>query len=779
MAGGPQQANLGAFLIVAGGALLACPPQATVNPKLCAVGGALILCAALSFLPHGWLSSAQWRQTLVEAGVPLGKSVTPVPRETAFWLALLAITVTTFLFSLAHPLRSRSQLLMSVVVLGLTGVYVALAFFVKKTGWQYPFDADPRDFGFFLNRNHTATFLATGSLVALGVLAIAVRSERWWTTALAGVVLLGCVSGLLFFSTSRGGVLTLLGGTALWVIGLGKEHRTRPMVISLLSISVASGILFVASPGVVRERALASLGLVKKRVAEAAEGSEGGDNRPMDARLVIFRDTLWMVKDFPLTGIGLGAFRPVFAFYSQDMPADTPISHPESDWLMLTSEAGVPAILLLGGAVFLLCRRAWTAREHAYWPLRWGLLCAALAALAHGWIDVPAHRAALGWWILAIGGLGFQMIVPGEGRPQRWLHVIFVVTGLGAILLGERLIRSDFSSGEPLPPSTAMWVEGDIIGAREGGHHADSVSMAFRATKRSPMAARLHFQYGVSLLAYGADHSEVDAAFRRERLLTPGVPTTPFEQGLVWAEVDAARAVELWGEALRLQEEMDAKWPTRIQRAPGLYASFIKESAAFPAVQRGLLALAQGRSGYLISWITRATPEIVAAELPRLVGDAEIVKGIDPRQRRFLLEQWYARGDRAALFAFLSAQPEWQTIAAPLEWKKLADEGKYEDAVRVAARLHGVSIEMPPVNRDEVVTQSTGAPDPLAEFRSAWNRENTVSARRFLEEARRLRPTPPEALRLLTAWACRDGQWRNAWPLLEEYLRVTGIEAPL
>lgn len=778
MAGGPQQANLGAFLILAGGGLLACPPQARVDPRLCAVGGALVLSAALSFLPHGWLPSAPWRQALMQAGVPLGISVTPVPRETAFWLALLAITVASFLLALAHPLRSRSQLLMSVVVLCLSGAYVALAFFVQKTGWQYPFDANPKDFGFFLNRNHTATFLTTGSLAALGVLAIAVRSERWWTTGLAGVVLLGCVSGLLFFSTSRGGVLTLLGGIALWVIGLGKEHRTRPMVISLFSISVASGILFAASPGVVRERALESLGLVKKRVVEATGGAGDVDHRPIDARMVIFQDTLRMAKDFPLTGVGLGAFRPVFPFYNRNMPADTPISHPESDWLMLASEAGAPAILLLATAVALLCRQVWKSREHGYWPLRWGLLCAALAALAHGFIDVPAHRAALGWWVLAIGGLGFQIIQPGGDRPQRWLHGIFIVTGLGAILLGERLIRSDFSSGEPLPPSTAMWVEGDIIGAREGGHHADSVSMAYRATKRSPMAARLHFQYGVSLLAYGADHAEVDAAFRRERLLTPGVPTTPYEQGLVWAEVDPTRAVAVWGEALRLQQEMDARWP-RFQRSENLYAKLIQDCAALPEVQRGLLALARGRPTYVISWITRAAREIVAPELPRLTADPELMLGIAPRERRFLLEQWYAHGDRAALFEFLSGRPDWQIIAAPLEWKRLADEGKYEEAVRGTARLHGVSLEMPPVNRDDASAAPSVPPDPLADFRSAWNQENTVAARRMLEEARRARPAPPEAVRLLAAWAVRDGQWRNAWMLLEEYLRAAGIQAPL
>lgn len=781
LAGGPQQGNLGAFLLIAGGALVACPPQGRVNPWLCGLGGGIVAAAALAFLPHDWFTQASWRQQLVEAGVPLGKHVTPVPRETGFWLAVLTVTVATALLALAHPLRSRVQLLAATVALGLTGAYVAFAFFVQKSGWEFRFDANPRDFGFFLNRNHTATFLSTGSMIALGMLGVAIRSQRWWHTGAAAAVLAGCVSGLFFFGTSRGGVLSLIAGTVLWVAGLGREHRTRPLLISMAAISVAAGVLFLASPGAVRDRLLAAIGLLKERVSAADDGGDESDEKPLDARIVIYRDTLQVIGDFPFTGIGLGAFRPVFAFYNRGAPPDIPIAHPESDWLMFTAETGVPAVLMLGTAVVLLLRQIWHFREHAYWPLRWGLLCAALAAFGHGFVDVPSHRAALGWWVLALAGLGTQTMVTGVNRPQRWLHVIFIVVGFGAIGLGGQLLRSDFSRAAALPPWEALWAEGEIIELREGGRIRDSVKAADKAIRMSPMAPYPHFHLAASLLALppDAEHSaEVDLVLRRGRLLAPGDPRVPVEQGLFLAAYDAARAIALFREALSLQERIDTTWTSRRPRLVQLYTEILKQTAPYPEVQRGLLAAAEDRPAFVLVWIQRVAPEVVAAEFPRLAGNAAVANALAPRERRYLLEQWYARGDRAALFAFVNDRADWKAIAAPIECRRLAEEGKYEEAVRGAAGLYGVSIEMPPASPADGDVSTTGGEDVLASFRSAWSKGNTITARRVLEEGRKARPVNPEVWRLLAAWSVRDGQWSAAWKSLDEHIRAAALEAP-
>lgn len=778
-AGGPQQASLGIFLLAAGGALIACPPQARVNGRLCLLAGSLVLAASLAFLPHAWFPTAPWRQMLLDAGVPLGRHITPVPRETAFWLVIFTTTVATALLALSHPLRSRVQLQLALVAVSLAGAYVVLSFIVKKSGWEFPYDADPRDFGFFLNRNHTASFLAIGSILALGLLAVAARSHRWAHGIVAAAVLAASVSGLLFFGTSRGGLLVLLAGIALWMAGLGREHRTRPMVISMAAIAVASGVLFLAAPGVVRERLLASAEQVKEAVVSEEGGEVEGADRPLDARLVIFRETLKVIRDFPLTGVGLGAFRPVFVYYNDQLPPDPPISHPESDWLMLAAEIGVASVLLLGAAIVLLLRQVWHFREHAYWPLRWALLCAALAAMLHGFVDVPAHRAALGWWVLALAGLGLQTVATGARRPQRWLQGIFVVVGLVAMGLGGKLLQSDFAHGPALPPLEAMWAEGEIIEWREGGRFADSEAAAFAAIRRSPMYPPLHFHYGVSLLSLSGDRDAVDAAFRRERLLVPGFPKVAANQGLFWAEIDAARAAALWREALQEQERIGTTWPERRTHTSALFWQLMRECAPVPETQRTLLAAAEGRPDLILLWIQRAATEIVASELPQLAGDPAIAKGLAPRERRYLLEQWYVRGDRQALFAFVNEREDWKKPFAPLWWRHLADTGRHEEAVRGAIELYGVSLDLPPADGREPPPPADGEPEALTTFRTAWSKGNSVTARRMLEELRTMRPPVPEAARLLAAWAARDGKWSTAWALLDEHIRVAKLEAPL
>ena len=45
LAGGQHEANLGVYLVVAGLALVVCPPQARLTWKMWAVGAGLVLCA--------------------------------------------------------------------------------------------------------------------------------------------------------------------------------------------------------------------------------------------------------------------------------------------------------------------------------------------------------------------------------------------------------------------------------------------------------------------------------------------------------------------------------------------------------------------------------------------------------------------------------------------------------------------------------------------------------------------------------------------------------------
>ena len=391
-------------MVCAGAALGLCPPRVKVDGRLWLMGACLTLCAATAFLPMHWFSVPAWRHALESLPVvPLPSTVTPVPSQTGFWLALLTCTVLTGLFMLAQPVRSPTLLTLASAASLVCGVYAGLAIYAKRSGWHYPFSEDA-SFGFFPNRNHTATFLLTGGILAMGILGVTLRGGRWVYAVLAGGGLTLCVAALLFYSASRGGVVFLLVGTLLWLAGLGRTHRRGPVLVSCGAVLLAAGILFFSSGSVAQTRLTA---LVARSTEQAPAGGDkaanhssvaGGDT-PLDLRVLIYKDTLPLIRAFPLTGTGLGTFEMVFPQYRNASLSEMRSVHPESDWLMLAAEAGIPAIGCVLIIFFLLARRLPPLAEHPFWPLRWGCVVAALAAILHGVVDVPAHHVSLGWWI--------------------------------------------------------------------------------------------------------------------------------------------------------------------------------------------------------------------------------------------------------------------------------------------------------------------------------------------------------------------------------------------
>jgi tetratricopeptide (TPR) repeat protein len=777
LAGGPQEGNLGAFLIIAGLALVVCPPQIRVEPRFWWIAIALVLAASMALLPHGWWPEPGWRQRLIDAGVPLANSLTPVPRETWFWLEILIFAVCTALFALSHPIRSRSLLSMAVAAIVLCGLYAGLSIYARQTGWEYRFDADPADFGFFLNRNHTAAFLVTGSVLALGVLGVAFRRHHWLECSLAAIGLTLCASGLFLFTTSRGGVMALVAGTVLWLAGLGHAHRSRRLLISFGAVLGAATILFFSSGSAAQERLFAFFGSGKNPAPAPSQASPESVTSIPDARVLIFSDTLNIIRDYPLTGSGLGTFRYVFPFYRARFAAEMPVAHPESDWLMLAAEAGPPALAILGLGLGFLLRRSWRLREHPYWPLRWGILCAALAALLHGFVDVPAHRTALGWWILVIAGLGFQHSPREVRRPPLGQYLLFICAGFGAITLGVGLVRAEWFNGPPSPPYAGLRAQPEIMRLRIDGRIPEAVTTARAAIQESPMTERLYFQLGVALLKLESHNAEAESALRVQRLLLPYASRVAVEQGDLWKEIDPKRAAALWSEALEIRERTDRRQGTDEKAALGLFTNLIASAATAAEAQRQLLGKVTGRPEFVLTWLERAAPDLVTAEFSRLAADPAFSKNLSGPQRRSFLESWYTRGDRSALFAFVAEHPEWQQTAAPLQLRHLADSGQFEEAIRLTIERYRVSLDLPTPGASAADASSSTAAGPLDVFREAWRKGNTVTALRVLKEARKETPVDPETLRLLAALSARDGKWPEAWRYLDQYVRAAGLDA--
>ena len=669
VAGGAPQGSLGIFLVCAGLALVGCPPRVAVEGRLWLAGGALIGCGAAAFLPWRSLPVPAWRAALAAVpAIPLPATVTPAPWETAFWLALVALSVVTGLFALSQPVRSPALLALALgAVLACAG-YAALSMLAWGTGWRYPWTGEGATFGFFANRNNTATFLITGSVLAAGVLGVSFRDRRWVSVDLAVAALALCVPGLFFFSASRAGVLVLFLGIILWAAGLGARHRPPRVALTLGVVLLLGAAAFLAIPSEARHRLFEVAGGGVRRDPPPARAGSGQPATEVfrDSRLPIYRDALGMVRDYPLTGTGLGTFALVFPQYRRASVSEAPIIHPESDWLMTAAECGLPALLCLGALGWWTLARLRPLPAHPYWPLRWGCVAAALAAVIHGIFDAPAHHVALGWWMLALAGLGLQTrrddahpaAVPPSTRVRRAQHAAFVLAGVGALALGGRLVGAQWFGAPPLPPFYAAAMQPQIFDTlcRPGGAER-AMDLAQATIRRAPMYDATYFLLTEALGQFEGVRDQMDGNCLAQRLLNPTAPGIPLEQGDLWVDLDPARAAAFWLDSLARTERVNRATGEPV--STGAYANLIYRAGNRPELQRRLWSGSSRGTAYVFAWLENAPAGLCRTQLETLAGDDGFLARLSPPERARFVSDWETRGDRQTLERFRAGHPGW------------------------------------------------------------------------------------------------------------------------
>lgn len=186
----------------------------------------------------------------------------------------------------------------------------------------------------FVNENHLAGYLNLTAFPALGV-ALADRGKRraLWTIAFA-------VSSVgVFVSLSRGGIGAYFVGALGFAflhsrelrVNAGDARPVRHLVAPLaIGLAIAAG-AFVALDPVIRE-----LNTVRTVAS--------------DVKLRTWREALPILRDYPLTGVGRGAFASVFPEYRSDSDAVT-FTHVENEWLQAPIDLGIVVGLLLVGAL--------------------------------------------------------------------------------------------------------------------------------------------------------------------------------------------------------------------------------------------------------------------------------------------------------------------------------------------------------------------------------------------------------------------------------------------
>ena len=264
------------------------------------------------------------------------------------------------------------------VVAVLEGVLGMIQFMAMRAGTEAMQSAT----GTYPNRNHFAGLLEMALPLALAAAMAFWTGERkrWWGAAgmlaVAGLLVMGTV-----ISLSRMGFLAALGGVFV-LGGLLLGGRGRLAAAGLVGAGLV--VAFVVLP-------------TDEWIGRFASIAQTEDISG-DTRAQIWRDTVPMIREHLVTGVGMGAYETAFLRFKNVAPMNT-VDYAHNDYLQYLAELGLIGFALalgvLGRCLYWMARGLGRSRMVA------GAFGALAAMGAHSLVDfnlyIPANALVLAW----------------------------------------------------------------------------------------------------------------------------------------------------------------------------------------------------------------------------------------------------------------------------------------------------------------------------------------------------------------------------------------------
>jgi O-antigen ligase/Flp pilus assembly protein TadD len=354
----------------------------------------------------------------------------------------------------------------------------------------------------------------------------------------------------------------------------------------------------------------------------------------IEARTAIWRNTLVMIREHPLRGVGLGAHPLVYPAYHQRAAIDPLFSSrrqldfAHDDYLQLTAELGLVGaglLAMLGIAFGRLVREART-RAQATGDDDVALAAAATAAaaglLTEALFSFPAYRA-LPPWLLALDAGALSVVARGPAAargfvvaartPRTVLASAAAVATIVLVVACSRWLRADghveaARRAEAAGDSARMGAEaggavaldaarGDawfLLGsaALTSGRPADAVHALQEAAGRRPFDAAALANLGLARAAAG-DRPGAVAALRRASRITPNEASVSYRLGVLLQESgDSLGALEAFRQSAAAQPG-----EARAQYRRGLVALRARRLTEAEEALRSAVALDPGGAG--------------------------------------------------------------------------------------------------------------------------------------------------------------------------------------
>ncbi|HVC45015.1 MAG TPA: O-antigen ligase family protein [Candidatus Binataceae bacterium] len=302
---------------------------------------------------------------------PIGYSGAEREAEARFirWLVLGSVAVATFvaLIGLAERAWWNGRILW---------------FFVPHD-WSGPLMTNDRASGPFINPDHFADYLAMAlPLAVVGSLfpIIPRQRQRAPDLRLPCAVAATIIAAGILLSLSRGGWLVAVVSVTVALWASFKQAPDRAPLVLLryrkraVPVAIAAGAMFV----------IAVLWLIGPNARDAASARIGMTvaSRTMfiGYKQKAWRDTLGMLREFPLFGVGLGCWPELFPHFESPPWIEFYYRQPENDYLQLLAETGVAGFAL---ALWFAAAaaRAWRAGAQRLGEREWPMFAAISAGL--------------------------------------------------------------------------------------------------------------------------------------------------------------------------------------------------------------------------------------------------------------------------------------------------------------------------------------------------------------------------------------------------------------
>lgn len=214
------------------------------------------------------------------------------------------------------------------------------------------------------------------------------------------------IAASLFSSLSRGGILSGIISMIflLGLLALLKQGRSSLLGITALVLAALLVVTWLGWDPIIAR-------------FDRMMDQEG---QFFDGRLLIWQDSMPIVRNFWLTGAGFGSYQALFPMYKNAFSGLSIVDHAHNDFIELVTDGGFVALILVGCFLITVIRGAWRQVRQRHDPFAALLFCGAvsgmIALFVHSITDFNMHNGANGLYFFLL----CSITVSSVNSRRRW-----------------------------------------------------------------------------------------------------------------------------------------------------------------------------------------------------------------------------------------------------------------------------------------------------------------------------------------------------------------------